>query len=94
MIDRHVLDMLLKRDQIEKEQLHHQGFVQDLPSSTLSGSFYNSNNHVTIKNSYFFKNRDIYISKHHRYAAYPIHSHSFLEMNYVIRGGRRDAIYP
>lgn len=93
MINRHVLDMLLKHDPIEEEQLEQQRFVQDLPNSTLSGSFYSQGNHVTIKNSYFFLNRDIYISKHHRFAAYPIHSHSFLEMNYVIRGGVDEMLF-
>lgn len=39
-----------------------------------------------LTNDLFFKNKDIYISKHSRYAPYPLHSHQFLELNYVYKG--------
>ena len=34
----------------------------------------------------FAKNKDIYISRHNRYADYPTHTHTFLEMNYMLQG--------
>lgn len=40
----------------------------------------------TLPDSLFFQNKDIYISKHSRYAAYPKHSHQFFELNYVYHG--------
>ena len=49
-----------------------------------------NNNHQL--NSYFFKNKEIYISKHPRFAPYPKHSHSFIEMNYVLQGTATEII--
>jgi AraC-like DNA-binding protein len=34
----------------------------------------------------FFEEGSIYINKHHRYSYTPAHTHSFLEMNYILRG--------
>lgn len=40
----------------------------------------------------FIKNKDIYISKHNRYAPYPEHSHEFLEFNYQLSGNSSQTI--
>lgn len=42
--------------------------------------------HGRVLSNYFFKNKDIYISRHNRYADYPTHTHTFLEMNYMLQG--------
>ncbi len=42
--------------------------------------------HGRVLRNYFFKNKDIYISRHNRYADYPTHTHTFLEMNYMLQG--------
>ncbi len=39
-----------------------------------------------ILNTLFYNNKDIFISKHNRFADYPLHSHQFVEINYVISG--------
>lgn len=41
---------------------------------------------VPIFTDDFFKNKNIYISKHNRFANYPTHTHTFLEMNYMLSG--------
>lgn len=41
---------------------------------------------MPVLNDYFFNNRNIYISKHNRFAPYPTHSHQFLEINYLLAG--------
>lgn len=50
----------------------------DLESSTA--------NKLPVLNDYFFRNRNIFISKHNRFAPYPEHTHQFLEINYMLRG--------
>lgn len=39
-----------------------------------------------LPNELFFQNKNIYISKHSRFAPYPKHSHQFLEINYIYKG--------
>lgn len=45
-----------------------------------------------LSQHFFFQNKDIFISKHSRYAAYPEHTHQFLEINYVYKGRCRQQI--
>ncbi|HFH9837614.1 TPA: helix-turn-helix domain-containing protein [Streptococcus suis] len=45
-----------------------------------------------LSQQFFFQNKDIFISKHSRYAAYPEHTHQFLEINYVYKGNCRQKI--
>ena len=73
---------LLKETQHEKEQKALGGFIADIPgiSDLPTG-------HVPqLNDALFFQNKDIYISKHSRYAKYPEHSHNFLELNYMVHG--------
>ncbi|HFI0403380.1 TPA: helix-turn-helix domain-containing protein [Streptococcus suis] len=39
-----------------------------------------------VSQQFFFQNKDIFMSKHSRYAPYPEHTHQFLEINYVYKG--------
>lgn len=36
-----------------------------------------------LSQQFFFQNKDIFMSKHSRYAPYPEHTHQFLEINYI-----------
>ncbi|WP_032817556.1 AraC family transcriptional regulator [Oenococcus oeni] len=69
-------------DGIEKKQLQNHKFIMDFPQL---GKFY-IHKPYKLKNELFFKNSDIYISKHHRFAPYPLHSHQFLELNFMYSG--------
>lgn len=39
-----------------------------------------------LTNDLFLSNREVYMSKHNRYAPYPRHTHQFLELNYIVQG--------
>ncbi|WP_461214892.1 AraC family transcriptional regulator [Lacticaseibacillus sp. GG6-2] len=39
-----------------------------------------------VLNDYFFSKRHLIIRKHNRFAPYPLHSHLFFEINYMLRG--------
>ncbi|HFU4519059.1 TPA: helix-turn-helix domain-containing protein [Streptococcus suis] len=45
-----------------------------------------------VSQQFFFQNKDIFMSKHSRYAPYPEHTHQFLEINYVYKGHCRQRI--
>lgn len=71
-------DFLHQETEIEKQQKKTGSFVPDFSEMKTQTP------HLT--NDLFFHNRDIYISKHNRYAPYPLHSHQFLELNYIYSG--------
>ncbi|MBP5840834.1 helix-turn-helix domain-containing protein [Lactiplantibacillus plantarum] len=78
------LDALLhKLTSIEAIQVQTHQFVQDLPADTIDER---NDEFISLNNRHFFKNKDIYVSKHNRYAAYPEHTHQFLELNYMYAG--------
>ncbi|MQS75557.1 AraC family transcriptional regulator [Companilactobacillus halodurans] len=83
------LDQLLRnKDKIEERQFKNHAFVMDFPQiekRILHGDY-------RLNNELFFKNNSIYISKHHRFAPYPLHSHQFLEMNYMYSGKCREVV--
>lgn len=80
-----VLNQLMKPSQIEKTQLKNYEFYNDIPLAAYDNSLTQARKTLVL-NDYFFKNKTIYISKHNRYAPYPKHTHTFLEMNYMLRG--------
>ncbi|MFS0562085.1 helix-turn-helix domain-containing protein [Terribacillus sp. 179-K 1B1 HS] len=45
-----------------------------------------------MKEKYFFDQGPIFISKHHRFADMPIHTHDFIEINYMYAGTCRQFI--
>ncbi|ERL64759.1 AraC family transcriptional regulator [Schleiferilactobacillus shenzhenensis] len=47
---------------------------------------------VPVLNDYFFRNCSIYVSKHNRFAPYPLHTHQFLEVNYMVRGQAHETV--
>ncbi|MGT2784622.1 AraC family transcriptional regulator [Streptococcus merionis] len=83
------LDQLLfAHTEHERAQLQKHDFIADFPElKTYSGSQI-----PVISQQIFGNNKDVYISKHSRFAAYPTHSHQFLEINYVYHGECRQTI--
>src|SRR5699024_9061162 len=78
------MDLIKKLKQetpIEKEQKKKKIFIPDLEDIE-------ENTALTpkLRSKFFFQNKDIYISKHNRFSAYPEHSHEFLEFNYQLSG--------
>ena len=57
-----------------------------------NSSFTLKNGRVIIRDSYFLNDRKVYISKCSRFADYPEHGHSFLEMNYVYSGSSNQTV--
>lgn len=57
-----------------------------------NSSFTMKNGRVIIRDSYFLNDRKVYISKCSRFADYPEHGHSFLEMNYVYSGSSNQTV--
>lgn len=75
-----LLEQLLLRKTEHELLQEKQGFVSDyLDLQTASQT-------PKLSQQFFFQNKDIFISKHSRYAAYPEHTHQFLEINYVYKG--------
>lgn len=77
-----ILNLLTAETTIEKEQKKNNHYIADIPSYARL----NKSSDFTLQNKYFFANKDIYISKHNRYADYPAHTHQFLEINYMVSG--------
>lgn len=70
---------------VEVEQQRTHTVSDDLPPQALDLASTHVNN-LPVLNDYFFRNRNIFISKHNRFAPYPTHTHQFLEINYMLRG--------
>lgn len=87
-MDEGIRKRLYHVNSIEKRQKETGQFIMDYPQK----SFSNKNGNMNLLNEYFFKNKDIYISRHNRYADYPRHSHHFLELNYMLHGQCRQII--
>lgn len=79
-----ILNKLKQYELIEIEQKNTGQHVEDLPKKAVNKLANGATHHVL--NDYFFRNRNIYISKHNRFADYPEHTHEFLEMNYMLTG--------
>lgn len=83
-----VKNYLFTYNQIEKQQLSRNAFVLDIPLN----SYEDQAESLVLLKEYFLKNDKIYISKHPRFAAYPEHTHHFLELNYVLSGESHQTI--
>lgn len=81
---------LAKFTDIEESQLESQQFKPDFKDKSLMQR--SKNFQIPIFTDEFFKNRKIYISKHNRFADYPKHTHTFLEMNYMLRGTATEVV--
>lgn len=80
-----ILKQLEGLTEIEKQQKDHRIFSDDIPPTAIDLQESKAVN-VPVLNDYFFRNHAIYVSKHNRFAPYPLHSHQFFEMNYMLQG--------
>ncbi|AFS01192.1 helix-turn-helix domain-containing protein [Lentilactobacillus buchneri] len=80
-----ILNTLMKPTKLEKEQLKSLEFHNDLPIDVYDTTLSEQEKTPIISDA-LFKNKSIYVSKHNRYAPYPTHAHTFLEINYMLRG--------
>lgn len=85
---REIIKQLYTLTPLELKQKKTGQFIEDLPSKALSTPTLQTR----TLNNYFFQNRDIYLSKHNRFAPYPLHTHTFLELNYMLRGSANQII--
>ena len=63
---------------VEERQRKTGLFIEDMPAGALNMQ----EGHGRTLNNYFFRN----LSRHNRFAPYPLHRHTFLEINYMLRG--------
>lgn len=85
-----LFDKLYALNDIEEKQLANHQFQSDFDDKSIMDK--NSNYKIPIFTEDFFKNRNLYISKHNRFANYPKHTHTFLEMNYMLSGSATEII--
>lgn len=83
ILDKQLDALLHQLTDVEKVQQQTNTYVQDLPDDTIDTSH---DDFIHLNNRHFFRNNDIYVSKHNRYAEYPLHTHQFLELNYMYSG--------
>ncbi|RXT58289.1 helix-turn-helix domain-containing protein [Lacticaseibacillus chiayiensis] len=86
-----VLKQLESLTPIEKQQKEHQIFSDDIPTTAIDLQESKEFN-VPVLNDYFFRNHAIYVSKHNRFAPYPLHTHQFFEMNYMLQGNANETV--
>ncbi|WP_148229429.1 AraC family transcriptional regulator [Carnobacterium sp. 17-4] len=48
--------------------------------------------HLVIREKLFYDSQSIIIRKHRRFASYPLHSHQFLEFNYMLSGQSKQIV--
>lgn len=73
---------MLHMTDIEKLQKESGKYVPDIPASSTRIV----NSQLELLNNFFFRKQDLYISKHNRFAEYPLHTHQFTELNYMLHG--------
>ncbi|MFT8836985.1 helix-turn-helix domain-containing protein [Liquorilactobacillus satsumensis] len=91
MLSSRVLNMLSTFNAIEAEQQKNHKYVEEMPASAINKEA-SKKDKLKVLNDYFFRNKDIYISKHNRFAAYPKHTHMFLEINYMLKGNASQVV--
>jgi AraC-like DNA-binding protein/mannose-6-phosphate isomerase-like protein (cupin superfamily) len=85
VLNKRVLNMLDTLNSLELQQKESDQYLEEMPAKAINHEL-SKKTRVKVLNNYFFKNKDIYISKHNRFAPYPTHSHTFLEINYMLKG--------
>lgn len=74
-----MLENYLLQETDHEQQQKIRGFIPDVTDIMQDET-------PKLRSQLFFQNKDIYMSKHSRYADYPEHSHHFLELNYIYKG--------
>lgn len=81
-------DYFYSMTQVEKLQKKYNRFFFDYPNESIK----NNNQSIMFLNTFFLKNKSIFINKHNRFADYPEHTHNFLELNYMYSGNSKQTI--
>ena len=77
-----IVALLMHKNNLEKKQLQTHQFINDMPPAA-----WDKRQKVpTLKEDYFLGKQAVYISKHNRFAPYPLHGQKFLEINYMFSG--------
>ncbi|MER0122638.1 helix-turn-helix domain-containing protein [Streptococcus sp. ZJ93] len=76
------LDALFFQETQHESNQREKGFIADYFDTELL----KPNSTPRLSQHFFFQNKDVFMSKHSRYAPYPEHTHQFLELNYVYKG--------
>ncbi|GAJ26348.1 transcriptional regulator [Liquorilactobacillus sucicola DSM 21376 = JCM 15457] len=84
-MNQRVLNMLHTLNSLEKKQKKDACYLEEMPVKAFSKDL-SEKKKIKVLNNYFFRNKDIYVSKHNRFAPYPLHAHTFLEINYMLEG--------
>ena len=90
-MDLNVIKKLQALTPVERMQQTSHSVNDDIPPAAINLELTSAGN-VPVLNDYFFRNRNIYISKHARFAPYPEHSHQFLEINYMLSGHVQEVV--
>lgn len=91
-MDSKLLNQLKQFTDIEKNQLENKKFLPDFADKSLMNTKTNPQFQIPVFTEDFFKNKNLYISKHNRFADYPKHTHTFLEMNYMLCGNATEIV--
>ncbi|WP_283680286.1 helix-turn-helix domain-containing protein [Lentilactobacillus sp. Marseille-Q4993] len=86
-MDDRILNQLMQLTSTEKKRLRTKEFFDDVPTD----AYTNSGTTPTI-NNYLLKSKSIYVSRHNRFSTYPTHTHTFLEINYMLRGSCEEIV--
>ncbi|MCL5459375.1 helix-turn-helix domain-containing protein [Loigolactobacillus coryniformis] len=71
---------------VELEQQQNHYVSDDIPPAAIDLKASHEYKVPVINNDYFFRNCSVAIRKHNRFAPYPVHTHQFFEINYMLRG--------
>lgn len=91
MLNARVLTMLSTLNPLEIKQQQNHNYIEEMPNNAIN-KVLSKEKQTKVLNNYFFRNKDIYISRHNRFAPYPTHSHTFLEFNYMLSGSAAQII--
>ena len=80
-----ILKSLQALNPVERQQQQSHMVADDIPPAAIDTQA-TSETQMPVLNNYFFNNCSVNIRKHNRFADYPLHTHQFFEINYMLRG--------
>lgn len=85
-MDINIFKSLQALSQVELQQQKNRYVSDNIPPAAIDLAASQKHKIPVINNKYFFRNGSVAISKHNRFAPYPLHTHQFFEINYMLRG--------